>query len=335
MTLILPGALPLSPGASRPDAQVKFNGSGGEFVTMCVKGAFLQLLTFGFYRFWLATDIRRHLWSHTAVEGEPLEYTGRGKELFVGFLIALAILVPINVAYFAVGIWAETAQAFASLPFILFFVLFGQFALYRARRYRLTRSIWRGVRFWMTGSGWSYAFRWLGWGLLTALTLGLALPWMRAALERYKLENTWYGDLRGAFVGRGADFFVRGLGYWLFFITPLILLAIGAFTTLGLKELIADLDIDIDVPTMQGYEAVGSMLAGAGAIWLVLVPLLWPFFRALEWRWWAAGVRFGDLSLKCDISGWSLLGVYVKLFFMSLIVAFGVSMALPSVPEWP
>ena len=156
---------------------------------------------------------RSHLWSHTAVEGEPLEYTGRGKELFVGFLIALAILVPINVAYFAVGIWAETAQAFASLPFILFFVLFGQFALYRARRYRLTRSIWRGVRFWMTGSGWSYAFRWLGWGLLTALTLGLALPWMRAALERYKLENTWYGDLRGAFVGRGADFFVRGLGY--------------------------------------------------------------------------------------------------------------------------
>ena len=34
-----------------------------------------------------------------------------------------------------------------------FFFMFGQFAVYRARRYRLTRTIWRGLRFWMTGSG--------------------------------------------------------------------------------------------------------------------------------------------------------------------------------------
>ena len=50
----------------------------------------------------------------------------------------------------------------------IFFIVFGQFALFRARRYRLTRTIWRGVRFWMTGSGWNYAFRWLGWGCLAA-----------------------------------------------------------------------------------------------------------------------------------------------------------------------
>ena len=44
------------PGAPRPDAAVKFNGSGGEFMSMCVKGALLLLVTFGFYRFWLTTD---------------------------------------------------------------------------------------------------------------------------------------------------------------------------------------------------------------------------------------------------------------------------------------
>jgi uncharacterized membrane protein YjgN (DUF898 family) len=55
-------------------------------------------------------------------------------------------------------------RAFASVPLGLFFYLFAQFAIYRARRYRLTRTIWRGVRFWMTGSGVSYAWRAGLWG---------------------------------------------------------------------------------------------------------------------------------------------------------------------------
>ena len=61
--------------------------------------------------------------------------------------------------------------------------------MYRARRYRLTRTIWRGVRFWMTGSGWSYAWRAGLWTLLVIVTLGLALPWYQAALERYKMTQ--------------------------------------------------------------------------------------------------------------------------------------------------
>ena len=123
------------------------------------RGAGLELVTVGFYRFWLATDIRRHLWSNTAIDGDAPEYTGRGKELLIGFLFALAILVPIYLAYFLVGLEAERFKAFASFPLFLFFYLFGQFAIYRARRYRLTRTVWRGVRFWMDGSGWAYAAR--------------------------------------------------------------------------------------------------------------------------------------------------------------------------------
>ena len=57
------------------------------------------------------------------------------------------------------------------------------------------------------------SLRWLGWGLLSLLTLGLAYPWMRASLERYKLANTFYGDLRGSFVASGGAFFARGVPF--------------------------------------------------------------------------------------------------------------------------
>jgi hypothetical protein len=209
-------SVPVVPAAPAASASgVRFTGIRRDFGDLIVRGALLELITLGFYRFWLATDMRRHLWSHTEVGGDTAEYTGTAKELLIGFLFALAILVPIYLAYFFVTLEAERWYAFASVPLLLFFYLFTQFAVYRARRYRLTRTIWRGVRLWMTGSGWAYAFRAFGWSILTGVTLGLALPWMRASLERYKMRHTFYGDLPGDFVATGGEFFKRGWWLWL------------------------------------------------------------------------------------------------------------------------
>src|ERR1043165_6051979 len=142
-------AFPFGPPPPPPVAgpsRVTFTGHRPDFRRLATRGAGLELITLGFYRFWLATDMRRHLWSNTSVDGDAPEYTGTAKELLIGFLFALAILAPLYLAYFLLGIEAETWQAFASIPLALFFYVFAQFAMYRARRYRLTRTISRGVR---------------------------------------------------------------------------------------------------------------------------------------------------------------------------------------------
>jgi uncharacterized membrane protein YjgN (DUF898 family) len=203
------------PAAAAGPARVTFTGRRADFRRMIVRGAALELITVGFYRFWLATDMRRHLWSNTAVDGDAAEYTGTAKELLIGFLFALAILAPIYLAYFLVGLEAERIKAFASFPLVVFFYLFAQFAIYRARRYRLTRTVWRGVRFWMTGSGWSYAWRAGLWMLFSLITLGIALPWAKASLERYKMRHTSYGELHGRFEGTGGGLFKQVWWLWL------------------------------------------------------------------------------------------------------------------------
>ena len=43
-------------------AAVSFSGERGEFRRLVMRGAVLELVTVGFYRFWLATDIRREIW---------------------------------------------------------------------------------------------------------------------------------------------------------------------------------------------------------------------------------------------------------------------------------
>jgi uncharacterized membrane protein YjgN (DUF898 family) len=217
------------------------------------------------------------LWSNSHIDGDAAEYTGRGRELLIGFLIALAIIVPVYLAYFLAGLEAERIRAFASFPLLAFFYLFGQFAIYRARRYRLTRTVWRGVRFWMSGSGWAYAARAALWGLLMILTLGLILPWREAALERYKMRHSYYGDLQGSFEGRGWEFFKRG--WWLWLLAPIALYV--------------------------------SPLA----------PFVYAAFKAVEWRWWLSGIRFGGVRLESTMGRGALIGLYWKVIGWVLLLA--------------
>src|SRR3984957_17918271 len=296
---------PAPPPLPASSVKADFSGDRGEFFRLVRNGTGLELITFGFYRFWLATDIRRHLWSHTSLDGDAPEYTGRGRELLIGFLFALAILLPIYLAYFLIGIEAERAKAFASFPLFLFFYLFGQFAIYRARRYRLTRTVWRGVRFWMDGSGWAYAIRAAGWALLTGLTLGAVLPWREAALERYKMRHCHYGDLEGSFQGEGSELFQRGWKLWLGAISPLIFAILA-----GVVRSICGV--------LPGERNIFWLLC---LIWLIASPFIYGTFKAIEWRWWISGIRFGDVSFESDLASNELYGLYWKVIGWYLLIS--------------
>src|ERR1044072_3623695 len=86
---------PISPAQPSPPQGITFTGERPALRKMLTRGSGLELTTLGFYRFWLATDMRRHLWSHTSVGGDTAEYTGTAKELVLGFLFALAVLAPL------------------------------------------------------------------------------------------------------------------------------------------------------------------------------------------------------------------------------------------------
>src|SRR5262245_54594885 len=68
IALLHPFAIPEPPKAP-VESPVAFAEGRPAFRRLVLRGALLELVTAGFYRFWLATDMRRHLWSHTAVEG--------------------------------------------------------------------------------------------------------------------------------------------------------------------------------------------------------------------------------------------------------------------------
>ncbi|SCY90681.1 DUF898 family protein [Microvirga guangxiensis] len=324
MTASISSNAPLiSPQAS----PMSFSGRGGEFLKMLIAGSLYQIPTFGFYRFWLTTKLRRHLWANTQVEGESFEYTGTAKELLVGFLIALAVLAPLYIALFVLSLAFEEIAAFASIPLILILYVLAHFGSYRARRYRATRTVFRGVRFWMKGSGWAYAFRAIMWDFATILTIGLALPWAMASLERYRMRHTYFGTVQGDFSGTGWTLFKRGWWVWAIGIVLIAGLGLGSAEVFNsLADMDLDLGEDMDASKAAAYLAAQIAVGGLLLIYIVLMPLVMAIFT----RWYLDGLRFGEATVSSQLRIGTFYGLFFKTLFSSIgfLIAFGLVFAL-------
>ena len=199
--------------AAKPD----YHGAARPLAKIVFVNILLNVLTLGFYRFWGKTRVRDYIWSHLRFQDENFEYSGTGKELFFGFLVALAALAPVIIGFsvLTVAVPNPAAQGlFALIQAILFVFLF-QFAIYRARRYRMSRTQWRGIRAGQDGAATHYALKAMAYMVLTGVTLGLMYPWMHTALERYKVENTQFGDRPFTFDGAARNLFLPWLGCWI------------------------------------------------------------------------------------------------------------------------
>jgi uncharacterized membrane protein YjgN (DUF898 family) len=328
-------------GMAAPAGQaVRFLGDSVAYWRLLVRGAVLLMFTLGIYRFWLTTDIRRFLWTNTEVLGHTLEYSGTARELLLGFLIAIAILVPLYTAFFVVALSSGTIGELSGLLSFLLLAVLGQYAIYRARRYRLTRTVYRGVRFHQAGSAWRYAACAMFWWTLVVLTLGLAYPFAQSQLERFKMRNTFFGNLPGRFEGAGFPLFARGFLMWFLAVVP---------STVGLVATVSAVDwTTLAAPgrsddALSWIEASGLANAIVYAVvtggWLLLsMVILYPIFQAMVLRWWASGLRFGDVVVTSRLRTAEVFGVYGRFLwyaflftFVVLVLAVLAAYAVPSV----
>lgn len=193
--------------AARRGNALVHHGATGELFGIHVVNLLLTIITLGVYRFWARTRIRDYLWSNTSYAGDRLEYTGTGKELFLGFLIAFVLLVALSAAtqggYLLIDAPGSIQEFALNAGLAVVFVFLVGVALYRARGYRLSRTQWRGIRGAQTGSAVTYGLKRLAYIALTIITLGFYWPFMNTRLVAYGMNNTWFGDRRFVFEGSG------------------------------------------------------------------------------------------------------------------------------------
>jgi uncharacterized membrane protein YjgN (DUF898 family) len=188
-------------------AQVTYTGRKKPLLKLALWTGFLTLFTLGFYRFWARTRIRKYFWSAITPDGTPMEYNGTGLEKFLGFLIAVAVLAvylgvfQLLLLFFGYSLFSETetfqgmvvqnlliyGAAFATLPLVYY-------AQYRGRRYILSRTRWRGIRFGAEPAAWGYVKLGLANLIITIVTLGILLPRQTFRMEKYRVDRSYFGN---------------------------------------------------------------------------------------------------------------------------------------------
>ena len=171
----------------------------------------LTVVTLGIYRFWARTRLRRYIWSSIMPGGDSFEYTGTGLEKFLGFLIALVVLavylglLQVVLSFVGFNLWGaissepnlaedilmQTAATYAAGLAVMPLIFFAQ---NRARRYMLSRTRWRGLRFAMDAAAFGYVWRALLYYGMSLVTLGALMPLATFRLEKYMTDRMWYGD---------------------------------------------------------------------------------------------------------------------------------------------
>lgn len=285
------GAPPSEQAAARH--RLGFHGAGGSLFGIHIVNVLLTLLTLGVYYFWGKVRVRRYLLSQTAFDDDRFAYHGTGGELWRGFLKAMLFFVlpimALNLVPLVPG--GRPLRLPAKLLTYVIVSVFVPLAMIGARRYRLSRTSWRGIRFSLRARTWAFVRLFLAGALLTSLTLTVYYPVFETNRFGFLTSHAYFGQRRFRFDGRGRDLIRPYLLTLLLFI-PTLGLCWSWFEARKQRYLWAHTTFEGARfrCTITGGALLGLMLGNA-LLLIVTLGLAWPWVTVRNARFACANIQ--------------------------------------------
>ena len=223
---------------SKPRKAV-FHGAGGTLFGIHLVNTLVTLLTLGLYYYWAKVRVRMFLFSQTEFAGDRFSYHGNARELLNGALKASLVF---GVPYYLlsnVGFFLESDMAIQVALQVagwLLLLLFIPVAIVSSRRYRLSRTAWRGIRFSFQGKTLDFLKLWLSGYFLTGVTLGLYYPYFSTRKQTFLTAHSYFGSEPFKFSGDGAVLFRPFLRVYLLAVTIAIIAVLGLYPFIELPS---------------------------------------------------------------------------------------------------
>lgn len=305
---------------------------GGKLASIAFGNALLTVITLGIWSFWAKTRIRRYLWSNIQVDGDALHYTGTGFELFKGAIIATLVLMALFIPMGFVSAAGYPEIAGYAQGFL--FILLTPIGLFFARRYRFSRTEWRGIRAGFTGALKPFFVRVVGWTLLSALTLGFTEPFRQVYMERYFWNNSYIGSMKfSSTLTVKKTGYLYWIGWFLFFFPIFGGIALVYYTSGGNSEVYLNIQklIEEQARALGG----GFLLIGPFVIIGLVLTLL---FRVRLLRASLSSLSLGGVTIISSFSLWRAFKIGFGVVFMftvptGLLVFFGFAIA-KGIGDW-
>lgn len=326
-----------------PSQQFVYDGRLGELYGIFIVNLLLSLVTLGFYRFWAKTRMRRYIWSHLSLHGDAFEYTGTGVELFIGFLIVVAMFFVATVLKTVIDLASPPDSPLPALTGLLFAlgILYLVFvARYAAQRYRLTRTLWRGIRGGMTGSAWAWGLKAMLLGVLSAITLGFAGPWVQMRLLDDRVNNSYFGDAKASMHSSSVPLYIAfliglAITWGGMFAIMLALVGIAAGSGLGADLIAAGQNTDNEEAGRrmgEVFKAHMGLVITLGVFFylslIVLSLLAFARYYVAMAREIAAKLTLAELRFGTTITNWRFISIMLS---NALIFLFTLGLGLPIV----
>lgn len=300
-------------------------------LSMTIVNFLLSVATLTFYRFWAKTRVRRHIWSCVYINGQNLEYTGRGIELFKGAFFVFATLgLPAVVLIAGLTFWLgsdhPSVAGVQALLILGAWVLWGA-AHYRARRYRLSRTLWRGIRASLEGSALSYTLTYFGATLARAITLGWSTPVLNLVLQKQMTGSARFGNMAFRFKGRAGPLYPAYALSWILFIVSVVVILVAAAAVIGavlntdLGRLLGDLFFGQGKgPAEQHLPIIIlGLVAVPGVFFFTIYPAIWSFYTARELAAFASYTSLGNARFKLNMGAGSIIVLGLGNFLIWLL----------------
>ncbi len=310
--------------ASTPADQgraIRFTGNWREYLPIAITNALLIICTLGIYRFWAAARQRRYLWSRTHFIDDSLEWTGTGKEMFLGFLIVMLFIGPFilffEFAYPALLAHGKFEAAFGILfLFEIALIYFGGFARFRALRYRLSRTWWHGIRGGSDNPGWNYGGEYLGRVFLAVITMWIAWPWMAVKLWNSRWNAMSFGPLEFR-----ADLDADGLkARWALIYASIFVVLVAAVVIVGAMSAFGAGQGDKITPS------IGIAALFIALLFYLAIPLATLHWYAKYFRHAADATSLGELSFGFDATTLQWLGLFLGNLGLAIVtLGFGIT----------
>jgi uncharacterized membrane protein YjgN (DUF898 family) len=291
------------------ETNIRFEGSWKEFAPIALTNLFLMIVTLGIYRFWATNRERQYLWSRTCFHDDRFEWTGTGRELFLGFLIVVVVLF-IPILFFQFGMQALLFRKYTTTAFVLAAIFYAVIiyvtglARYRSLRYRLSRTWWRGIRGGGDGRGYRYGLTTLWRNLAGYLAVGLLLPWSSVSLWNERWRTVGFGSIPFVAQAKARPIFGR---YLLFYMVPLLMVILIIATLVLTNGHIGDLFFYSTAPMMVTIALYVVIVIG---IYLLLTMIGMVYYSAYV-REIIGGLTLGKTSFVFDASAGQWLTLYV------------------------
>jgi len=273
---------------------LSFEGSGMEYFKIWIVNVLLTIVTLGLYYPWAKVRNNRYFYANSTLEGRNFEYHATGKQLFIGYLIAMALFI----AYVVIQQVSPAGSGIVALLFILAL----PWIIWRSMKFSMRMTSFSNVRFGFVGklSGSYINFLVLPILLFLALYGGpilafiasfgavintilvlaflalafLIYAYMRKRNVSYMINGSRYGQ--GEFITtvetkKFAIILVKVIGLSILtFVGIFALIGAILFFTVGMEGLTAMKDMHGDPGAMQEVMG-GGMIGVIGLIYLLFI----------------------------------------------------------------